>query len=352
MNFSEKLRSLRREKGISQEKLADYLGISFQAVSKWERGTGMPDISLLPLISRFFGITVDELLCAEKIDEEKLYSEFERRAEDMFRNGERGENHLEIWREACRKMPNNPHVQEHLMSAYYGADKVKYCREIAEIARQLYFSDSDCYFKGQAIRIAAVSCAESGDMPGAVKWASRAGYVMHTKECIDAEIYSGEELLENVRFFIFHALDQIFYMTVKLAKDGILSRSESLSALETSAKIFEELYKNDDADFETLRHIFNLHSLAADFSDDENDAKFHLERACELALKMKSIRAHTLENPLLKGLEIQNAPKDSLSTVRFMQNDLKDGAPARWQDCCWHKEICDKLSAAVTSYAS
>lgn len=62
INLGEKLKSLRKEKNISQEKLAQYLNVSFQAVSKWENSNTYPDISLLPEIARFFGITVDELL--------------------------------------------------------------------------------------------------------------------------------------------------------------------------------------------------------------------------------------------------------------------------------------------------
>lgn len=79
INLSEKIKALRKEKGISQEKLADYLGVSFQAVSKWENDNTCPDISLLPEIARFFGITVDELLQVEKLNEKELYSDYERR---------------------------------------------------------------------------------------------------------------------------------------------------------------------------------------------------------------------------------------------------------------------------------
>ena len=71
VNLAENIKNLRKEKNVSQEKLADYLNISFQAVSKWETGNACPDISLLPDIARFFGITVDELLQAEKLDEER-----------------------------------------------------------------------------------------------------------------------------------------------------------------------------------------------------------------------------------------------------------------------------------------
>lgn len=63
--LSEKLRTLRLERNVSQETLATYLHVSPQAVSKWERAVSLPDISLLPAIARFFDITVDALLSVE-----------------------------------------------------------------------------------------------------------------------------------------------------------------------------------------------------------------------------------------------------------------------------------------------
>ncbi len=350
MKFNEKLRELRRKRGVSQGKLAAFLGVTFQSVSKWERGAAMPDVALLPVIAWFFGVTVDELLCTEKIDEEALYSAFERRAEELFRSGEHGEAHLEIWQEAYRKMPNNPRVREHLMAAFFDADKVKYADEISELASEFYYSDLDNYSKGQAIRLAAVSRAASGDMSGARKWASRAGLAMHSEEKILAEFDSGEELLEDVRSFVFHAFEQIFYMTVRLAQDGILSRRESLEALETAASLFELLYKNDDAGYETLNKIFNLHSLAADFSDDEDAAKLHLERACEVALKMPAVREHELKTALLKGLEVQDAPSDGLRAARFLLGKVGSGECMRWRECGWCGEIWDRLEGEVKGF--
>ncbi|SEU07561.1 DNA (cytosine-5-)-methyltransferase [Lacrimispora sphenoides] len=57
-----KIAELRRAKGIAQQDLADVLGVSFQSVSKWETGTTMPDITLLPGIAEYFNVSVDELL--------------------------------------------------------------------------------------------------------------------------------------------------------------------------------------------------------------------------------------------------------------------------------------------------
>ena len=88
INLAEQLKALRKEKNISQEKLATYLGISYQAISKWENGNAYPDIQLLPNIARFFGITIDELLQVEKLDEQALLEEYTAKTEALFRNGE------------------------------------------------------------------------------------------------------------------------------------------------------------------------------------------------------------------------------------------------------------------------
>jgi len=61
-----KISALRKEKNMTQMDLADNLGISFQAVSNWERGLTMPDISKLPELAALFGVTVDEILGNEE----------------------------------------------------------------------------------------------------------------------------------------------------------------------------------------------------------------------------------------------------------------------------------------------
>ena len=71
--FSENMKRLRKERGLTQEALAGVLGVSFQAVSKWERGESYPDVELLPVIASFFETTVDALLKADKaIEKEKI----------------------------------------------------------------------------------------------------------------------------------------------------------------------------------------------------------------------------------------------------------------------------------------
>ena len=61
MEIGNQIRQLRLRRGITQEAMAHYFGITPQAVSKWERGAATPDISLLPELSAYFGVTIDEL---------------------------------------------------------------------------------------------------------------------------------------------------------------------------------------------------------------------------------------------------------------------------------------------------
>ena len=74
MAFAEKLKSVRKQAGMSQEQLAEKLGVSRQAVTKWETGAGIPDVENIMAISSLFDISIDELLFNEiKITEGYLY---------------------------------------------------------------------------------------------------------------------------------------------------------------------------------------------------------------------------------------------------------------------------------------
>ena len=67
MELGEKLQELRKSRGLTQEALAEELHVSRTAVSKWESGRGWPSIDSLKEVSAFFGVTIDELLSAERL---------------------------------------------------------------------------------------------------------------------------------------------------------------------------------------------------------------------------------------------------------------------------------------------
>ena len=67
MEFNEKLQELRKQKGLTQEELAETLYVSRTAISKWESGRGFPNIASLKAISKFFSVSLDKLLSGEEI---------------------------------------------------------------------------------------------------------------------------------------------------------------------------------------------------------------------------------------------------------------------------------------------
>lgn len=67
MEFNEKLQELRKARSLTQEELAEALFVSRTAVSKWESGRGYPNLDSLKEISRFFSVSIDDLICSEEI---------------------------------------------------------------------------------------------------------------------------------------------------------------------------------------------------------------------------------------------------------------------------------------------
>ena len=67
MEFNEKLQELRKARSLTQEELAEALFVSRAAISKWESGRGYPNLDSLKEISRFFSVSIDDLICSEEI---------------------------------------------------------------------------------------------------------------------------------------------------------------------------------------------------------------------------------------------------------------------------------------------
>lgn len=84
MEFYEKLQELRKQRGLTQEELAEALFVSRTAVSKWESGRGYPNIESLKAISKFFSVSLDDLLSGEEVL--SIAEEDHRKKENRFRD--------------------------------------------------------------------------------------------------------------------------------------------------------------------------------------------------------------------------------------------------------------------------
>ena len=118
LNIGEMIKQLRKERDITQEELADILGVSCQSVSRWECGMCYPDMELLPVISDFFGVTVDKLLGVnEKIEQSKV-DQYLKRFQEAINCG-RVYDCIDIAREGVAEYPNNYALLNKLMYALF-----------------------------------------------------------------------------------------------------------------------------------------------------------------------------------------------------------------------------------------
>ncbi len=349
VSLADKLKELRKAKKVSQEKLADYLGVSYQAVSKWENGVTSPDIMLLPDIARYFGITVDELLQAEKIDEKALYNEYEAKTAELCRNGRDSET-LALWQEAYKKMPNNIEVKEMLMSTYFDTDKVKYQKEIIELGTEIFYGDYPSYYKGQAIEQVARTYAYNGNREMAEKWAFKAFPLMHSREMLFVQITDdGEEMLSEFRFANYWYLNRLFYMAARMS--GCKSVPGGLeythSADKAIAAVYELVFPDLDMGFEDLQRLcVQYRSIAEDevyLTGNEKAIKSNLTRAVECALKSLTVKEHDLVHPLVKGWKVYDAPEDNTQIVRLLKSELMWECFDAYRNKDWFVELVARL---------
>ena len=113
LQLGEKIKQLRRRDGRKQEDLANALGVSPQAVSRWEANGGYPDIALLPAIANYFNITIDELFGYSKDREEKLRTILSKAEADISKQGDMTET-VELLRAAAEEFPSEPQVFKNL----------------------------------------------------------------------------------------------------------------------------------------------------------------------------------------------------------------------------------------------
>ncbi|MDE7313448.1 MAG: helix-turn-helix transcriptional regulator [Eubacterium sp.] len=118
LQIGETLKSLRKEKEITQEELAEALGVSCQSVSRWELGVCYPDIELIPEISDFFAVTADKLLGTDRLIEKNKVETYLNRYQEAVSQGDM-KRCIQIAREGVGEFPNNYTLLNKLMYALF-----------------------------------------------------------------------------------------------------------------------------------------------------------------------------------------------------------------------------------------
>ena len=109
IKIGEKIKQLRQRDGRKQEDLANALGVSSQAISRWEANGGYPDMELIPAIANYFNISIDELFGYSKDRQEKLKSILEKAEKAINEQGDMTEC-VEMLRAAAEEFPSEPQV--------------------------------------------------------------------------------------------------------------------------------------------------------------------------------------------------------------------------------------------------
>lgn len=142
MTMNENIRKLRLQKRLSQERLGEMLGVSAQAVSKWEQGTTSPDISLLPIIAECFGVTIDSLFEGAPA---RKYPGYGEERQELFAVYERSEGTDEDFKRAAEA------YGEVILSGKAGAEDYL-CYGILHRIRARRDLDKALYYYRRAIR--------------------------------------------------------------------------------------------------------------------------------------------------------------------------------------------------------
>ena len=135
--MSEKIKALRKSRGLSQNALAQYLGVSFQAVSKWENGDTMPDVALIPAIAGFFEVSTDELFDFNLAQQERRVADLCRDAAAFrFTDPEKSEKML---RDGLKQYPGNDIILNNLLYTMRSPERseevVTLCKSILEVTK-------------------------------------------------------------------------------------------------------------------------------------------------------------------------------------------------------------------------
>lgn len=331
--FGETLKELRHRQNLTQEKLSDFLGVSFQTISKWERGESYPDITLLPVIADFFRVSVDELLGLNKSRDEEEIKEL-LKEHDNYTDEKLILKSITALR---KKYPNDFRVQLRWMGylIFYDWDGLE--KNTAEIMSIYNHIQNTC--TNDAVRICAkryyiylmggLACKENPtvtfedyehvirEMP-----LMRDGretftfcYSMHNHP--DADRIIQEAIEESIDLTYCSLAD--YYFTSKFTRDY------QIEILQKTADFFNYIY-NDGNYSRMWRIVINgCYGMLGFFyfqSGDEEKALHNLRRAAELAIKFDNLpRITTLHSTLFEG---KTFDKQALGTTFIAKSWMKE----------------------------
>lgn len=272
--IGENLKKQRKLKNLTQEQLADILGVSFQSISKWERGEVYPDIELLPTIAEYFGITTDELMGMKEIRDSADVKNILDKSKYNMSKGLIEEN-IKLLSEAVKIHPNN----YELLSKYainltfvdidreseeYRQNNLK----AANIAERILAECTDPEIRNIMQGELCNYYQNLGESAKALEAADKLPPMWKGSELIKMNILKGEDLVRLTQNNIFQITNIIFCCLQNMAdinaeNNPKLTWEQRIEILRKAIAIIEIVF--DKGDYNTMAH--NLSVLNRDIAE-------------------------------------------------------------------------------------
>ncbi len=171
-NFGNTIKNLRKQRGLTQEQTAEFFGVSAQAISKWETNMSYPDITLLPIIAAFFGVSTDELLGVDIGKRDQIITQFCEKAAALCEESNYAEA-VALLRGALLQYPGNDKLMYHLAWALTGT--IREHRENLDEAINIYYKileiSTDTELRAKVTRDLVYRYATKNDIATALRHA-------------------------------------------------------------------------------------------------------------------------------------------------------------------------------------
>lgn len=204
MNIGNNIKELRKNTNVTQESLAEYLHLSPQAVSKWENGTALPDITLIPTIASFFEVSTDALFginVETTSQREKAYADKYR---ELCKNGDVN-GRRELMKKALTEFPKNFEFMNNLARSMFYTDEGS--EEIIPLCKRIIADCRDQSIVCSAIQVLVKTYSKLGDHEQAVEYAYMLPSMKYSREKTLEWALRGENQSIQVQENIFEYMD-------------------------------------------------------------------------------------------------------------------------------------------------